>query len=342
MLFVGDDWAEDHHDIELEDDAGKKLAKIRLPEGLEGVTRLHAVLAAHAPPEWTELPADEAAGQVIIGIETDRGPWVTALRAAGYQVFAINPLSSARYRERYSTSGAKSDAGDAHVLAEIVRLDRAHHRQIAGDSDLADAVKLLARAHQTAVWERTRQQLRLRSALNEFFPVAVQAFSDLTALDSLLLLGRAPDPERARKLTRSQIVSALTAARRHHVQDKADALLALLRAPALRQPLATEAAYAAVVTAHVAMLVTFNEQIRQLGEVVAENFGRHPAAEIYLKPAGPGHRPRRPCARRIRRRQDQVRQRPSPQELLRAEPDHPSLRQENYGPGKVCHQPTTR
>jgi transposase len=288
MLFVGDDWAEDHHDIELEDDAGKKLAKIRLPEGLEGVTRLHAVLAAHAPPEWTELPADEAAAQVIIGIETDRGPWVTALRAAGYQVFAINPLSSARYRERYSTSGAKSDAGDAHVLAEIVRLDRAHHRQIAGDSDLADAVKLLARAHQTAVWERTRQQLRLRSALNEFFPVAVQAFSDLTALDSLLLLGRAPDPERARKLTRSQIVSALTAARRHHVQDKADALLALLRAPALRQPLATEAAYAAVVTAHVAMLVTFNEQIRQLGEVVAENFGHHPAAEIYLSQPGLG------------------------------------------------------
>src|SRR6478752_4718636 len=125
---------------------------------------------------------------------TSPAGWVTALRAAGYQVFAINPLSSARYRERYSTSGAKSDAGDAHVLAEIVRLDRAHHRQIAGDSDLADAVKLLARAHQTAVWERTRHQLRLRSALNEFFPVAVQAFPDLTGLDSLILLGRAPDP----------------------------------------------------------------------------------------------------------------------------------------------------
>ena len=239
MLFVGDDWAEDHHDIELEDEAGKKLARIRLPEGLEGVTKLHALLAAHAPSEWADLAAEQVAGQVHIGIETDRGPWVTALRAAGYLVYAINPLSSARYRERYSTSGAKSDAGDAHVLAEIVRLDRAHHRQIAGDSDLADAVKLLARAHQSAVWERTRHQLRLRSALNEFFPVAVQAFPDLTAAETLTLLGRAPDPARGGKLTRSQIVSALTAARRHHVQDKADALLALLRKPALRQPLAT-------------------------------------------------------------------------------------------------------
>jgi transposase len=247
MLFVGDDWAEDHHDIELEDATGKKLAKIRLPEGLEGVTKLHALIAAHAPPEWADLPSQEAAAQVVIGIETDRGPWVSALRAAGYLVFAINPLASARYRERYSTSGAKSDAGDAHVLAEIVRLDRAHHRQIAGDSDLADAVKLLARAHQTAVWERTRHQLRLRSALNEFFPAAVQAFPDLTAVDSLLLLGLAPDPARSAKLTRSQIVSALRTAHRHHIQDKADALLALLRAPALRQPPATEAAYAAVV-----------------------------------------------------------------------------------------------
>jgi transposase len=100
---------------------------------------------------------------------------VTALRAAGYQAFAINPLSAARYRPRHSTSGAKSDAGDAHVLAEIVRLDRDHHRPVAGDSDLVDAVKLLARAHQTAAWERTRQVLRLRSTLREYSrPVRAQ------------------------------------------------------------------------------------------------------------------------------------------------------------------------
>lgn len=272
MLFVGDDWAEDHHDIELEDAAGKKLAKARLPEGLEGITKLHDLIATHTPPEWAELPDREIAAQIVIGIETDRGPWVTALRAAGYQVFAINPLSSARYRERHSTSGAKSDAGDAHVLAEIVRLDRDHHRQIAGDSDLANAIKLLARAHQSAVWERTRHQLRLRSALNEFYPAAVQAFPDLTATDTLILLGRAPDPARAGKLTRRQIVSALTAARRHHVQDKADALLTLLRAPALRQPRETEAAYATVVASHVQILVTFNEQIRQISEVMSDIF----------------------------------------------------------------------
>jgi len=179
VLFIGDDWAEDHHDLEIEDQDGHRLARARLPEGLEGITGLHALVAGHAPAVWADLPPEQVAGQVVVGIETDRGPWVTALRAAGYQVFAINPLSAARYRQRHSTSGAKSDAGDAHVLAEIVRLDRDHHRAVAGDSDLADAIKLLARAHQSAVWERTRQVLRMRSTLLEYFPAAVQAFADL-------------------------------------------------------------------------------------------------------------------------------------------------------------------
>ena len=130
-----------------------------------------------------------------VGIETDRGVWVQAVVAAGYEVFAINPMSVARYRERHSTSGAKSDAGDAHVLAEIVRLDRAHHRPIVGDSELGEAVKLVARSHQSLVWDRTRQVLRLRGVLREFFPAALVAFADLAAGDSLELLAAAPDPD---------------------------------------------------------------------------------------------------------------------------------------------------
>ena len=288
LLFIGDDWAEDHHDLELEDETGRRLAKARLPEGLEGISRLHALVAEHAPADWADLPSEEVAARVFVVIETDRGPWVTALRAAGYQVFAINPLSSARYRERYSTSGAKSDAGDAHVLAEIVRLDRDHHRQIAGDTELVDSVKLVARAHQTAIWERTRQVLRLRSTLREYFPAAIEAFEDLAAKDTLLLLARAPSPARVAKLTRSQVVSALRAARRHHVEAKADAVLAVLRAPGLRQPPTTEAAYAAVVVGQIGIIGALNEQITQLQEVVAEHFGRHPDADIYLSQPGFG------------------------------------------------------
>ncbi len=288
MLFIGNDWAEDHHDIEIEDEGGRRLARARLPEGLEGITRLHALVAEHARADWAELPPEQVAGHVVVGIETDRGPWVTALAAAGYQVFAINPLSAARYRERHSTSGAKSDAGDAHVLAEIVRLDRDHHRPIAGDSDLADAVKLVARAHQSAIWERTRHVLRLRSTLREFFPAAVQAFEDLAAKDALALLARVPDPTRAAKLTRGPVVAALRAARRHHVEVKAEELLTVLRAPGLRQPPTLQGAYAAVVVGEVNIITALNAQIAGLQEVMAEHFGRHPEAEIYLSQPGFG------------------------------------------------------
>jgi transposase len=159
MLFVGDDWAEDHHDVEIVDDTGRVLARRRLPEGPGGITRLHALIGEHMPEGWADWEPARAAAMVKVGIETDRGPWVAALVATGYEVFAINPMSVARYRERHSTSGAKSDSADAHVLAEIVRLDRAHHRPLAGDSDQGEAIKLTARTHQSLVWDRTRHVL---------------------------------------------------------------------------------------------------------------------------------------------------------------------------------------
>lgn len=199
MLFVGDDWAEDHQDVEIVDHAGRRLAAKRLPEGLDGIPRLHALIARFAPADWAELGPGEAESRVKVGIETDRGPWVAALVAAGYEVFAINPLSTARYRQRHSTSGAKSDAGDAHVLAEIVRLDRAHHRTIAGDSTDSQAMKLVARSHQTLIWDRTRHIARLRSALREFFPAALAAFEDLWSPGRPLAAraGTGPGPCRA-------------------------------------------------------------------------------------------------------------------------------------------------
>jgi transposase len=288
VLFVGDDWAEDHHDVELVDETGRRLARAQLPEGLEGVSRLHALIAADLPEEWADLKPEEAARRVVVGIETDRGPWVQALLAAGYVVFAINPMQVARYRERHSTSGAKSDAGDAHVLAEIVRLDREYHRPVAGDSPDAEAVKLLARTHQSLTWDRTRQVLRLRSALREFFPAALEAFDDLTAPDTLELLGRAPDPDRAARPSRAQLAAGLRRANRRNIDAKAEQLRAVLCAPALRQPAAVQNAYAAVVTGQVRLIAALNGEIEALGEVVAEHFGRHRDAEIYLSQPGLG------------------------------------------------------
>jgi transposase len=142
VLFVGDDWAEDHHDVELQDETGRRLARARLPEGIAGVARLHELIGEF-------LAEDAEPDEVAFGIETERGPWVQALIAAGYTVYAINPRQVARYRERHGTSGAKSDAGDAHTLADMVRTDRHQLRPVAGDSEQAQAVKVVARAHQS-------------------------------------------------------------------------------------------------------------------------------------------------------------------------------------------------
>jgi transposase len=169
------------------DEAGRRLVSRRLPEGLTGIRQLHELVAAHAD-EPTE---------VVVGIETDRGLWVGALSAAGYQVYAINPLAVAHYRDRHHVSGAKSDASDAKLLADLVRTDRHNHRSVAGDSADAEAIKVLARAHQNLIWTRTRHTNALRSALREYYPAALVAFEDLAHGDALGVLGRAPTPSRA-------------------------------------------------------------------------------------------------------------------------------------------------
>src|SRR5215469_11298470 len=146
------------------DEAGRVLARRRLHEGVAGIAQLHELIGAHL--------GEDGDAEVVIGIETDRGPWVAALAAAGYTVFPVNPLQASRYRERHGVSRAKSDGGDAHMLADMVRTDSHQLRPAAGDSPEAEGIKVLARTHKTLIWERTRAVQRLRHQLREYFPAA--------------------------------------------------------------------------------------------------------------------------------------------------------------------------
>ena len=266
------------------DAGGRRLAKARLPEGVAGIARLHAMVGG----QLGEDAEEEDAGQVAVGIETDRGPWVAALTAAGYTVYAITPLQASRYRERHGVSGAKSDAGDAHVLADMVRTDSHQLRTVAGDSAQAAAVKVVTRTHKTLIWERTRHTQRLRHALRDYFPAALEAFEDLDAPDTLELLARAPDPASAARLTTAQISAALKRARRRGIAGKAERIQAVLRAAHLGQPDIVTAAYAASVRALIAVLATLNEQVKTLQGQVEAYFGQHPDAEIITSQPGLG------------------------------------------------------
>lgn len=281
-LFVGDDWAQDHHDVELMDGSGRRLAKARLPEGVAGMARLHAMIGNQVGDS-----ADEDV-EVVIGIETDRGPWVAALVAAEYTVMAVNPLQAAEFRRRLGVSGAKSDAGDAHVLADMVRTHAHELRPVAGDSARAEAVKVVARTHKTLIWERTRHTQRLRHALRDYFPAALEAFEDLDAADTLELLAKAPTPAQAARLTLAQISAALTRARRRNVAEKAATIQAALRAEHLGQPDIVATAYAASIQALIAVITVLNAQVATLQGQVEAHFGQHPAAEIIVSQPGLG------------------------------------------------------
>ena len=225
---------------------------------------------------------------MVVGIETDRGPWVLALVAAGYTVYGVNPLLASRYRERHGVSGANSDAGDAHMLADMVRTDSHQLRAVAGDSAEAESVKVLARTHKTLIWERTRHVQRLRHQLREYFPAALEAYDDLDATDTLELLGKAPEQARAARLTRAQVVRRAQARSPPEHRGQGDGDPGGAAQPAARPAPAVTAAYAATVRSLIAVITVLNEQVKALQGQVEEHFGQHPDAEVYRSQPGMG------------------------------------------------------
>jgi hypothetical protein len=284
-LFVGVDWAEEHHDIAVMDEAGKVRSKGRISNDLVGVAKAHDLIASAVPGEVD----DDDAPVVTVGIETDRGLLVRALVAGGYRVIAVNPLAVDRYRDRHRVSGAKSDPGDAKVLADMVRTDAHAHRLVAADSDLAEAVKLVARSHQSAIWSRRRLANQLRSALREFFPAALAAFDDLCHGDAVSVLEIAPTPERARTLSRSKIAAALRrGGRQAYIDTRVEKIQTAFRTDQLSQAPVVAGAYGAIVESLVKVIAAHTRQITELEAVLTDHFGMHPDAAILRSLPGLG------------------------------------------------------
>jgi transposase len=273
MIFVGDDWAETHHDVCLMDDTGEIVGYSKLPEGVVGIGRFHELVA--------DLVSEPS--EVVVGIETDRGLWVDALVAGGYQVYGINPLAVARYRQRHHLSGAKSDRADAKLLADVVRTDRHNHRPVADDSDLSHAVKVLARSHQDLIWERQRHVNGLRSKLRDYYPAGVELLKEVPVRDAVAILGRAPTPVEGRRLSKPQITAALkNAGRQRNLERWSAEIQQILRTDHLDGSAVVASAYGGTTTAAVAIITTISRQIDELAETLEESFRTHPDAAIYL------------------------------------------------------------
>jgi transposase len=286
MIWCGIDWAERHHDVALVDDDGNLVAKRRIGDDAVGFTTLLSLLAQHGATADGERATP-------IAIETASGLLPAALLAAGFIVYAINPLAASRYRDRYSVSRAKSDAGDAFVLANILRTDRSAHRPIPNDTELARAVRVLARAQQDAVWNRQQVANQLRSLLREYYPAALAAFESwkngLCRSEAHEVLKLAPTPTRAARLTRAQLQAALKrAGRQRGIEAEAERLREVFREDDAHQPALVEDALGKQMLAVLVQLQAACTATDDLAQAVEEAFPQHPDAEIILSFPGLG------------------------------------------------------
>ena len=275
-VFCGIDWAEAHHDVALVDAEGRLLARCRIADDLAGLETLIELLAKYG---------DGAERPIPVAIETGRGLLVACLRATTRQIYPINPMAVSRYRDRHSPAGKKSDHGDALVLAHILRTDRAAHRPIPADTELAQSIAVLARAQQDAVWDRTQAHNKLRSHLREYFPAFLTAFASkrdgITRPDARAVLAAAPTPEAAAKLPKSRIILLLRkAGRERGIEAEGARLLLIFRQPQMRQLPLVEEAMGRQTLALLGQLNAASQSAHDLGEAAVQAFRTHPDAVI--------------------------------------------------------------
>jgi transposase len=285
-LYCGIDWASDHHDVAVVNDDGQVVARGRVGNDAAGFAQALTLLAD---------AGDTANDPIPVGIETDRGLWVAALRATGRVIYPINPLAASRYRARYAVSGAKSDATDAVLLANIVRTDPDAHRPLPADTELAQAIRVLARAQQDAVWARQQIGNQLRDLLKDFYPAAIIAFAGLPSgglarPDARTILAAAPTPGQAAKLTPARLRRLLIkAGRRRDLDHDVERLRAVFTDTYLHQPPVLENAMGIQLTALLRQFEAANAAADELAEAAIAHFEQHPDAEIITSFPGLGN-----------------------------------------------------
>jgi transposase len=283
-IYCGIDWAEDHHDIALADRDGQLLARRRVSDDPAGLAAVLSLLAEHG---------DTAGDLIPVAIETPRGLLVACLRATGRKVYPINPMAVARYRDRHTVSGGKSDASDSVVLANVLRTDMHAHRPLPADSELAQAIAVLARAQQDAVWDRVTAHNKLRSHLREYFPGFLHAFAGarggILRPEARTILAAAPTPADAAGLTLTQLRSLLRkAGRRRGIDTEATRLRDAFRAEQMRQLPLVEQAMGRQTLALLGQLNAACAAAGDLEHAVTESFSLHPDAGIITSFPGLG------------------------------------------------------
>jgi len=192
-LYVGIDWADDHHDICVTDETATTLAQCQIAHSAEGFAALHRQIAQHQ--------ADPTV--VLVALETSRGLLVYDLLCQGYQVYAINPKAVNRYKDRHVLSAAKDDRLDALAMAHLLRTDRHRFKPLAPQPEQYRLLERLCSDLRKLIDAKTCLSNQITSCLKEYYPQAVGLFRDVASPISLAFLRAFPDPDTVRQTDRS-------------------------------------------------------------------------------------------------------------------------------------------
>jgi transposase len=270
MRFVGIDWASEEHAVAVHDDAGKQLASFMVAHSAEGFDRLVARLRAVDDP--AELP---------VAIERPDGRLVDRLLEAGHPVVAVSPNAIKAWRDAEVVSGAKSDPGDAAVIAEYLRVRFHLLEPLRPFSDQTRALRAAVRARGDLVDQRTAANNQLEATLDAFWPGAKEVFADVTSQIALTFLVRYPTPASAAKLGEKQMAAFCKKHSYTGRRSPAELIERLRRSPAGIAAGAETAARKAAVGAYVGVIRSLNAAIKALDKEVAAQLGEHPDGEIF-------------------------------------------------------------
>lgn len=268
-MFVGIDWAAESHDLCVLDAEGKVRDRSTVAhsrDGLEALVR--------------RLDRFGQQGDVLVGIERPEGRLVDKILEAGYPILIVPAFAMKDFRRRYAAGGAKSDRGDAYVIADVARTDGHRLRRLEPLSPKTRAVRAVVRARDDLVDQRVALGNQLRACLEAFWPGAAAIFADVTSDISLAFLERYPTQDSAARLGEQRLASFLTKAGYSGRRPASELLERLRSAPAGVTGVEAEAR-ADTVQAMVRTLRALNVSIKDLKRSIVAHLGEHPDAKVF-------------------------------------------------------------
>jgi len=275
-VFVGFDWASDHHDVIVVDAPGEIVEDFRFEDTAEGWKQFTQKLRRYTP--------------VVVAIETSSGATVERLLEAGYAVYPVNPHAAKRYRERKAPSGTKTDRLDAWSLADALRLEGNTWRPLKPNDPLTAELRLLCRDEIALIEQRTAFICQLRAALGEYYPAALEAFDDWTLPSAWAFVEAFPTPEALLKAGKRRWEKFLHVHKLYRPETYEKRLSLFAQAQTFCGSPATTQAKSLLALALTAQLRVLQIHLDRFRDRIQQLFTQHPDHDLFGSLPGTGEK----------------------------------------------------